>query len=219
MENILPRVHKVRKALSQSLLSVPKTAAIASTEEGARVEHQPITSDVDAYQPVSSSQKARAGEGNTRRYDIKMLKRWQPANGGTCLPIAQKAALNMQSLLSLYAEPMLGCPAINVEHANHFMKTFLGQAQKADHQDLSNHTEIRQQVNLCLAPSNQTELTEANVAQRFEDENEITLDVAEAEGKKQDIEAGGDCVEEDAAKQSSGVIVDRFQWLLPANFR
>jgi hypothetical protein len=192
---------------------------IGSTEQGSRVEHQPTTSDVDTYQPVSSSQKAGAAQGNARRYDIVTLKRWQPANGGTGLPIAQKAVLRMRSLLSLQAQPPFDRPAINVEHANHFMKSFLDQAQKADHQDVCNHTKIRKPVNSCLVPSYQTEPVEANATKGFEEENEITLDVAEADGKKHDTWVEGNCAEEDAAEESSEAIVDCFKWLLPANFR
>ena len=91
----------------------------------------------------SPPKKAHVIGSNSRRYEIVELKRLQPVNGGSILPIAKRAASKMQSLLSPQDdEPIIGRPAVNIEHASHEVKDFLYQAQRADHRDAGADIEI-----------------------------------------------------------------------------
>ena len=88
------------------------------------------------HQFGSPPKKANVIGSNSRRYDIATLKRLQPVNGGSTLPIAKMAASQMQFLLLPQdGEPLFGRPAVNIEHASHAVKGFLYRAQRADYRD------------------------------------------------------------------------------------
>jgi hypothetical protein len=193
----------------------------ASPEHSSSAASQHPTSDIDTYQPALPSKKARAAGSSARRYDMATLKRWQPANGGTRLAIAQKAALEIEAFQSSQAQSVFGRPAIDVHYARNTIQGFLKQVRKAEHGD--NEDLVRGNASQATVDAaedyDKASLTDRETRKGiYEDKSATAGSTEEDTVEQRTIE---EHVQEDDIVEGEGkeVVVDPFKWLLPANFQ
>jgi hypothetical protein len=180
------------------------TCTTANLEQGPRADRPPTNSDVGAYTPTISSEKAAAvtAADSSRRYEIATLKRLQPAQGGTGLPLAQIAALRMQHFLLLDRPLLYARPAVDLE-----------QVHNADDKVECDCTKTTKPVNSSPALSATTEPADAESTEDPDEDNEPTAVFSEVDGNVQGRGEGK------AAEKGCDVVIDPFKWLLPANFQ